>query len=205
MQARWLKNSGADEAIAVFGGWAVGPSPFLHLRGPQDVLFVEDYRDLATDLPDLSSYRRVSLLAWSFGVASYAHWQAGRPDPFARKVAVNGTLHPVDRTFGIPPVAMRKTVETLSPGAYQLFLARAFGAAQPQAEMDVEARQQELRAIEARGDAPATAFDRIWIGTKDKIFPPANMRRAWEGQDVREIPAPHAPFERFETWEEMFA
>lgn len=203
MEMCWLNQTGAAEAIVVFGGWAVGPEVFAHLEGGQDVLFVSDYRDLSFDLPDLSGYDSTSLLAWSFGVASYAHWQQGRADGFTRKVAVNGTLTPVDRTCGIPPVAMQKTIETLSPEAYQLFVSRVFGARQPKAEIEVEARRQELLAVQARGRAPDPGFDRVLISEKDKIFPVANMRRAWEGCRTREISAAHMPFDRFSNWQEI--
>lgn len=205
MEIRWLKQNNAAEVVVVFGGWAVGPEVFAHLAGEQDVLFVSDYRDLERDLPDLSTYGRVSLVAWSFGVAAYGHWQHGRRDPFDCKVAVNGSLAPVSRDKGIPPVAMQKTTETLSPEAYQLFLTRVFGSRQPVAEIDVAARRQELLAVQARGAAPDPGFDRIWISARDKIFPAANLARAWAGQAVQSCDAAHMPFDRFATWEEILA
>lgn len=189
----------------VFGGWAVGPEVFAHLEGPQDILFASDYRDLNAELPDLSSYRRVSLLAWSFGVASYAHWQQGCPDPFARKVAVSGSLTPVNRLTGIPPVAMVKTVVSLSQVSFQHFLTRVFNAPQPDTPLDVAARRAELDAVAWRGDAPRAEFGRVLICGQDRIFPPGNLARAWAGAEIRELKAPHAPFAQFATWEELLA
>ncbi|MFW8594689.1 pimeloyl-ACP methyl esterase BioG family protein [Cribrihabitans neustonicus] len=204
MEVRWLKQEGAEEAIVVFGGWAIGPEVFDHLKGPEDILFVSGYSDLRADLPDLSSYRRVRLLAWSFGVASYAHWQQGRADPFAAKVAVNGSLQPVSRAAGIAPLTFRKTAENLSLDSYQQFLTRAFGVPQPARMLDVEARRAELIAVEQRGDAPRLPFDRVWISEDDRIFPPASLSRAWAGLPVRRIKAPHVPFAHFSAWEELF-
>ncbi|SLN73506.1 hypothetical protein TRL7639_04432 [Falsiruegeria litorea R37] len=206
MQIDWLRNSGtADDVIVVFGGWALGPTPFTHLQGTQDVLFVQDYHNLDTPLPDLGGYQCATLIAYSFGVASYAHWQADHPDPFTRKVAINGTLAPVDRTTGIPPVAMAKTIETLSPKAYQLFLARCYGVGQETARIDVDARRDELLAIEARGTAPEVEFDRIWISTNDRIMPTTNQVRSWKAQSdrVAHIDGPHVPFARWSTWDEV--
>ncbi|EBA15594.1 putative biotin synthesis protein BioC [Roseobacter sp. SK209-2-6] len=200
-----LPSGRNPEAIVVFGGWAVGPEVFQRLTGAQDVIFASDYRDLEAELPDLTGYERVSLLAWSFGVSAYAHWQQGRKDPFHRKVAVNGSLTPVSRTRGVPPVAMAKTTETLSQSAYQLFLARVFGAGRPETVIDVEARRAELQAVARRGDAPVVDFDKIWISRSDKIFPAANLNRAWAGSNVQEIDAPHAPFDRFSSWEELLS
>lgn len=207
MDFRWLKQAQghgpATEAIVVFGGWAIGPQVFAHLAGPQDILFASDYTALEAELPDLSAYDSVALVAWSFGVAAYAHWQQSRPDPFARKVAVNGSLSPVSRNTGIPPAIFRRTVETLDAASFQQFLTRVFGAPQPDQPLDVTARRAELLAVEARGDAPHVAFDRVWISSADKIFPPANLARAWEGQPVRSIDAPHAPFDWFSSWEAL--
>ncbi len=208
MQVAWLQQSViADEVIVIFGGWALGAAPFAHLQGRQDILFVQDYRDLSTDLPDLSRYAKATLIAYSFGVASFAHWQANHPDLFARKVAVNGTLTPVNRTTGVPPVAMSRTIETLSLQAYQLFLARCFGAKQDFAEIDVDTRKSELIAIGERGDAPTVEFDHIWIASADRIMPAANQQRGWQGQEDRiaRIDAPHAPFARWSTWQEVIA
>lgn len=203
METRWLSQRPrptSGEAIVVFTGWAIAPDVFDHLTGAYDILLVSDYRDLNAELPDLSAYEQVHLLAWSFGVASYAHWQQGRSDLFTNKVAVNGTLTPVNRATGVPPVAMRKTFETLSPDAYQLFLTRAFNARQPVAHIDVGARRDELRAIQARGDAPNVAFDRVWISSDDKICPAANQLRAWPVDVIRQIDASHVAFSLFSDW-----
>ncbi len=205
MEARWIRQAGAAEAIVVFGGWAVGPDAFAHLAGPQDLLFVADYRNLDAELPELTSYKRVSLMAWSFGVASYGHWQRGRPDPFARKVAVSGSLTPVNRLTGIPPVAMARTVQALDHASYQQFLSRVFNATQPDTALDVCDRRAELNAVALRGDAAEPGFDRVLIAKGDRIFPPQNLRRAWAGGPLREIDGPHAPFAQFETWEDLLA
>lgn len=203
MDLRWLRQNGSSEVIVIFGGWAVGPHVFEGLAGDQDLLFVRDYRDLTTDLPDLSRYATRNLVAWSFGVASFAHWQAGRGVHFDRKVAINGTLTPVDRSMGVPPAAMQMTMETLTEDSFQLFLSRCFNARQPHHLIDTEACRAELEAVLRRGSGPEIEFDRIWISDKDRIFPPANMTRAWAAQAaaVRDIDGAHAPFDRFPDWQ----
>lgn len=203
MRVCWLRQGSSTQVIVIFGGWAVGPEVFAHLDGAEDLLYVSDYRDLAADLPDLSSYDRCSLVAWSFGVASYGHWQQGRVDPFHHKVAVSGALTPVSREFGIPPVVMQKTIDTLTHDSYQIFLKRVFGRSQPVEQIDVAARQDELRAVAARGAAPDPGFDRVWIAGSDRIFPAVNLRRAWEGQMSNELAAPHMPFNHFDAWQEI--
>lgn len=201
MEIRWLKQNKAADVIVVFGGWAVGPDVFAHLAGPQDLLFASDYRNLDAELPDLSGYQSVTLVAWSFGVAAYAHWQKDRTDPFDRKIAVNGTLAPVDEARGIPPAVLAKTAEGLSEQSFAQFLRRTFNAPQPPRSIDVEARRAELHAVAARGAAPAVTFDQVWLSGRDRIFPPVNQHRAWVGATLRELPtAAHAPFDQFDSW-----
>ncbi|UWR69430.1 DUF452 family protein [Phaeobacter inhibens] len=206
MEVRWLKRNQAAEAIVIFGGWAVGPGVFDHLAGAQDLVFVSDYRNLDADLPDLSGYDHVTLLAWSFGVAAYAHWQEGRADPFDRKVAVNGTLTPVDEARGIPPAVMAKTAEGLSEQSFAQFLRRTFNTPQPPHAVDIDARRAELHAVAARGTASVVAFDQVWIAGRDRIFPPKNQHRAWADATIRELPAAaHAPFDHFDSWQALIS
>lgn len=201
MNGRWLHKGDRPGAVVVFGGWAVGPAPFLDLPADRDVYFLDDYRDLDADLPLLSGYRSVDLVAWSFGVAAYGHWQKGRPDPFARKAALCGSLAPVSRRHGIPPLAYRRTVEGLSQASFRQFQERVFGAPQSEARIDVSDRRAELIAVEARGDAPVVTFDHVWVADQDQIFPLQNMLRAWEGQAPKVLDAPHAPFAHFPDWD----
>lgn len=208
MKWSWLRRSGSDHLIVVFGGWALGSAPFRHLDGPQDVLLAEDYRNLDAALPaEAESYDRRDLIAFSFGVAAFGHWRAQQGESFARRVAVNGTLAPVDRRTGIPPVVMQKTTDTMSVETFQGFLARCHDIPQPDTRIDVAARKDELECVASRGPAPDTRFDRIWISGNDRIFPPANQCRAWAAQvdGIRRIDAPHVPFHRWENWSEVLA
>ncbi len=205
MNGRWLHHAGQDEAVVVFGGWAVGPAPFAALPKDREIYFLDDYRDLNAALPDLSGYGAVDLVAWSFGVAAYGHWQTQSSVQFRHRVALCGSLTPVDRRQGIPPLAYRRTVEGLNHASYQQFRSRVFGREQGEADIDVKARRDELCAVEARGAAPATHFDKIWIAQRDSIFPVQNMQCAWGGQGPCVIDAPHAPFDHFPSWEAFWA
>ncbi len=208
MRFDWLHRDRASPAvIVVFGGWAIGPQVLAHLAGGQDVLFASDYRDLDAFLPDLSGYAQRALVAWSFGVAAYGHWQAGLCPRFDRCVAINGSLTPVHGKTGIPPRIFRQTVEELSPASFQSFLDLCFDAPQPAQPFDTSARRAELLAVERRGDAPGCHWDRIWISDRDRIFPPQNLDRAWAAQPgaIRRINAPHVPFAQWSDWSGVLA
>lgn len=188
--------------MIVFGGWAVGWAPFAHLQGSEDVLFVEDYRDLNHDLPDLGGYGQRWLFAYSLGVASFGHWAQGRA--FDRTIAACGSLNPVDRRLGIPAQVYRATQEALTEDSYQDFLALCHGHDVEPHKVDIPARRAELAAIADRGPAPVTQFDRVLIADRDRIWPKANLTRAWGGHEVVELDAPHVAFGGFQTWRDLF-
>lgn len=145
MQCEWLQQAGSQDVIVVFGGWALGAAPFAGLQGDQDVLFVDDWRDLEAELPDLGPYRRRSLIAFSFGVAAAGHWLAAHPLGFDRKVAVNGTLDPVSVTYGIAPEVVEATAAGLSDASFAAFCRRSGVNSAP--VIDIDARREELRCV----------------------------------------------------------
>lgn len=206
MQSVWLKQNGRSDLVVIFGGWALGAEMFRHLAGPEDVLFVDDYRDLDA-LPDLSAYKNRTAVAYSFGVSAFAHLDEAARGQFDRSVSINGSPAPVDRRRGIPPIVFQKTLDGLSHESFQSFAALCFGDKQPEILIDVAARAEELRAVQQRGAANCPAFDRIWISQKDRIFPPANLTRAFAGQEdnIRSIDAPHVPFAAWDSWREVIA
>ncbi len=203
----WLRqtNDSAD-VIVVFGGWAIGPACLSHLTGAQDVIFVSDYSGLTTGLPDLGGYTSRTLLAWSFGVAAFAHWQAVHEARFDRHVAINGSHTPVHARTGIPPRVFRHTADHLSVPSFQDFLTHSFNAPQPVQIVDVAQCRAELQAVEQRGAAPPCRWDRVWISTRDRIFPSQNLERAWRGEADRicRIDAAHVPFAAWSAWEEIW-
>jgi len=203
MKFEWVVQDNNKDVVVVFGGWAVGYAPLQHLEGDFDVLFVSDFRDIDAELPSLDRYESKVLVAYSFGVAAYAHWQLSHPDLFTTKVAINGTVTPVDRQSGIPPVIMQKTIDALDPDSLQAFLMRCFGEKQPWLEANIDALKEELIIVQMRGAAPSIAFDRVIVSNKDRIFLTANLKRAYEGVEVSIVQGPHIPFGSWSRWEEI--
>lgn len=206
MQYQWLKRGPeAAQVIVIFGGWAIGAEAFAHLRTIADILYISDYGDLEADLPKLHRYEKRILVAWSFGVASYCHWQLGRVDIFDRKIALNGSMRPIDRLSGIPPLVMQRTIDTLSIDSFQVFLARCYGKKQPHYPIDVSTRKAELLAVQTRDyTGVAQNWDKVWISRHDKIFPFANMLRAWH-TPIKVLDGPHVPFAAWTSWDEVIA
>jgi len=201
MRRHWVQRAGTSDLILVFGGWALGPAPFAQLTGAGDVLVVDGYSDLDDALPERTQYDRVDLLAFSFGVASAAHWMAATGCVPTHLTAVSGTLAPADADIGIPPDRIRATADGLCDDSFARFCRRA-GLTGPAPVIDIAAARAELHAVIHRGPAPRTMFDRIWIPTRDRIIPTSAQEAAWTGQQpaIRRSPGPHVPFRKGQGW-----
>ncbi|WP_298966641.1 pimeloyl-ACP methyl esterase BioG family protein [uncultured Roseibium sp.] len=205
MRLHWLRKSGSARLILAFGGWVLGPSIFRNMTGSEDVLFVEDYRQLDLDPGFIETYDEVYLLAYSFGVVSALHWLANVQWKPARLVAVNGTAYPADREKGIPPELLKAAADGLSVSSLARFTRRC-GSASPPAEFDIKAAREELHFIADRGPARELPFDRIWISTGDRIISAHAQEAGWARQRsvVRHIASFHQPFNQGQSWGDWF-
>lgn len=203
MRRRWLSHSDSASLTLVFGGWAVGAAAFAGLSGDGAVLLIEDYTRLDDPLPELAQFDRVDLVAFSFGVASAAHWMATTGFVPARSIAISGTLQPADEEKGIAPDLIRATADNLTEDSFAKFCRRA-GLKSPAPAIDIVAARAELHAVIERGPAPDTRFDRIWIPQRDRVIPTRAQELAWAAQSeaVRYAPGLHIPFSPGQTWAE---
>ena len=179
--------------ILIFAGWGMSPAPFSNIRlAGHDIAVIWDYCDTALDIKALSGYTDIYLFAWSFGVYMASQVLASTGLTPTVKVAVNGTLRPIDDTEGIPSQIFRGTLENLSERNLDKFYRRmcknaesfaSFSANRP--DRDIEGLKEELIAIENAyshddsGSHAAADWDRAVIAGNDRIFPPDNQRRAW--------------------------
>ncbi|WP_298850251.1 DUF452 family protein [uncultured Ruegeria sp.] len=206
MISRWLAQSDESTLTLVFGGWALGAAPFHGLTGGGNVLLVENYTSLDGPLPDLDQFDRIDLLAFSFGVASAAHWLTHtkfRPD---RLVAVSGTLHPACTERGIAPEMIRATADQLSSVNFAKFCRRA-GLSAEFPGLDIQHAQKELHAVIQRGSAPDPGFDRVWIPARDRVIPTKSQEAAWASASdmIKRVAGPHVPFRPGQSWEEWLS
>ncbi|WP_170475937.1 pimeloyl-ACP methyl esterase BioG family protein [Ruegeria arenilitoris] len=206
MKRKWLSRGGSASITVVFGGWAVGAAAFNGLQGKGSVLLVEDYTQLDDPIPELAQYDEVSVVAFSFGVASAAHWMARIGFKPTRKIAISGTLMPADCKKGIAPTLIRSTADNLSADSFSKFCLRA-GLKSSVPAIDIAAARAELHAIIERGSAPETRFDRIWIPLRDRIIPSRAQKLAWASQlqAVRHVSGPHIPFGQGQSWAEWIS
>lgn len=211
MKALWRRN-GHQNLLVFCNGWGMDAGVVEHLTFAGDLLILSDFTDFTLP-PDcetaIKGYARRSLICWSMGV-----WMAARlmkNIDYERKVAVNGTLKPVDDNFGIPEVLFHGTLEKFDEKNRLAFYRRMCGSQDIlkafllQAPVrELEDQRQELAFYWThRRDEAENFYDLAVVARKDRIMPTVNQLRFWQGTPVHEMKGGHYPFFSFSCWEEL--
>jgi len=219
MQTCWITKKGHPSCIIFFAGWAMDPIPFRLLpAGRHDLLMVYDYRALEEkNIADLvpPAYRVLHLVAWSMGV-----WAAGSllgpfRSRFSTRVAVNGTLTPLDDRGGIGQQPFEAMINGFSAAALENFYrsmfddgreASAFLVNRPQrAPEELLAELVALRSACLERGPAEDIFTRKLVGTRDRIFPARNQVRSWGSQSCSTFSGPHFPFYGQTGWDNLIS
>ncbi len=204
MQCKFIDKDNKHRLIVIFAGWAMDSEPFagLHRHG-YDIMVVWDYRDFSLDWSCVAQYDEICVVAWSLGVYAAAAATAPIAARVSLRLAVNGTLSPVDSLKGIPPAVFHGTLDALDERNLAKFYRRVAGSreaysrfAETLPNRAVDELKTELEEFLPRDFfAPEldTRFDRAIISRDDAIFPAANQWRAWEGTPRVMIDGAHLP------------
>lgn len=191
MRQVFIKREGNPRLLLFFAGWGSDEHLFTRpVMEGYDYLLCFDYSCLDFDYSLLEGYREIRLMAWSMGVWAASQVLQGRDYPWQLRLAVNGTPVPVDDERGIPEAIFQGTLANFSEPVLVRFRRRICGTAEGVKEFlsyapyrSVESLQEELAAlyheVKERPVAPF-GWDIAYVGTRDKIFPPAAQCRAWE-------------------------
>ncbi|MCM1077608.1 MAG: DUF452 family protein [Bacteroides sp.] len=198
----------SHRAILLFAGWGMDFRPFADVSLPgYRLIAVWDYRDPTFPpelMRELEEYDEIAVIAWSFGVPAATRFLQNYPQlPVTARIAVNGTMHPMDDSLGIPTDIFNGTLDNLSEKTLSKFHLRMCGSSSAYREFstslpqrNVEDLRDELRAIST---IPPTVVPQLWdcgvVSLSDRIIPPANQTRAWESEacEVVTIDGPHLP------------
>lgn len=173
-------------AILFFAGWGIDPGMLQVNAVPgYDIYMVNDYTTLEPegDIPE--GYLEIVVVAWSYGVAMAAIYLEHSGLPVTRRVAVNGTLYPVDAALGISPAIFDATLAALNERTLVKFDRRMCGGAAAavalgQRTRPVDRLREELKAIGEHAQAvPVTQWDEAFISSGDLIIPVECQRAAW--------------------------
>ena len=208
-----LKNN-SKNLIVFFCGWGMDEKPFLVRESSQDVLFLYGYEDLGFEF-DFSPYENITLLAFSYGVC-VAGLVADKIPNVQKKIAINGTLIPIDDEYGVP-VKMSLLTEKMDSKTIVKFRERLFfnkehfeifnnNLPQRTAESCTNelVKMKEFFKSEEVSDLK---FDKVYIGLHDRVVPTKNQINFWQKyppSDIIEIEDGHFPFYSYKTLEALW-
>ncbi|BDD04070.1 DUF452 family protein [Aureibacter tunicatorum] len=219
MTTNWITKD-SNNLIIFFNGWGMDISPFKHLHSNDfDLLHIFDYSDSNhQDMIDerrINEYKNVVLISWSLGVWKsnqfLNHNKGVRCD---KKIAINGTLQPINDQFGIPEKIFLGTLENLNERNLLKFRKRMcfkspgetfFFEHLPTREFEnVKTELKELfDDIKSESNVFAN-FDKAVISENDLIIPSNNQHSFWDGKtDIITLNDSHYPFHLWKSWDEI--
>lgn len=189
MKLCFLNKENNPRLLLIYAGWSTDESAFASLRCPgYDIAVVSDYSELQP--LQIPGYKEVVLLAWSLGV--HAAELTAEDLPLTLTIAVCGTSEPVSDSLGIPCAIWNATADGLTEASFAKFRRRMGASGLPRGERPIESLQAEL--LQFPTEPVPFRWDRAVIATADRIFPPENQHRAWQGRaEILEIDGPHTP------------
>lgn len=195
------RESDSTRLILLFAGWSADARIAQDVDMPGwDVAVVSDYSDFKLDIKFLEEYYTVYLFAWSLGV--YAASVALPADKITAAFAINGTLSPIDDDMGIPIEIFQGTADNLSPRNLLKFRMRMmfdreewnnnahlFDTNTDETRINHLQRQlyNFINHSKKKTSVNKIEWTRAYISDSDRIFPPDNMRNAWNRQENVEI------------------
>ena len=202
MRYKWLKKTDNKTLIIFFNGWGMDEAVVNHLEyGSYDVLMFYDYNSLETDFDfiSLSDYSQKYLIAWSMGVMIGTLFDI----KYDKKIAINGTLKPIDDNFGIPERIYNLTLKGFSEAGAEKFIKNMFNieCKYPKIERNFEEQRTELEALTHYKSNMNFKYDKVLISSEDKIIPTKNQVAFWNIEP--NINSGHAPFNNYTKWSEL--
>ena len=210
MNIDFLRRNGSPTLELFFAGWGMDSRPFAWAADSPhtadcDFAVCYDYTDIQLDKVNqanakIHGYSEVRVRAWSLGVYAASLVLPGLCCAISTAVAINGTLWPVDDEMGIPHAVYDATAANLSAESLERFNRRmcgahraVFEARKPLRSVDsLRAELLHIRECAADRSRPQfTGWTQAVLSSRDKIFPIANMRRAWPVTPQLELDEPH--------------
>lgn len=219
MKSCWLKQDNCSDLIVFLSGWSFDENPFKFLDcSGYDVLFVYDYNRIS-ELEDIQNitkkYERRILISWSMGVY-VAAFLRDCFNNFDKKIAINGTVTPVDNEYGIPVKMFELTLKHASVGLGGKFYKNVYKTEEEfekylkvPVKRSIEDRVSELenlyefiKANKVNGDS---FYDFAIVSEFDKIIPPKNQISSHKMLKVpiKVLDSGHSPFFGFNQWKEI--
>lgn len=212
MRYKWLnKKVDNHKIILFFNGWGMDECVVNHLDSEDfDVLMFYNYNTLDTDFnfESLNTYQEINLVAWSMGVMIATFFSEIK---FHKKIAINGTLKPIDIKYGIHPRVYDLTIRGFDIKGREKFIDSMFDAGIAlnftPVERELVEQKTELIAIKELSSSSlinnfSTSFyNKVLISDNDKIIPTKSQIEYW-GMEAN-TKGGHCPFFQIKKWSDL--
>ena len=204
MKYKWLNSSNNDKLIVFFNGWGLDASVVSHLLfDDYDVVMFYDYRSLETNFMPDKDYSEITLISWSMGVMTASlvfnklHINADN------KIAINGTMTPINKKFGINPMIYDLTIKGFNDRTKDKFIKNMFDEDIPKLQINrsTEELREELIVLKDYSANPNFEYTKVLISDNDKIIPTTAQCSYWGIKP--NIKGGHCPFFQFKSWSEL--
>lgn len=211
MKYKWItKNYKNDNLIYFFNGWGMDENVLNILKKPldTDILMFYDYQnlDINNDVFDeCLKYKNKYLISWSMGVmisTIFAH-KLGKLN---KKIAINGTIKPIDDNYGILKKIYDLTISNFNELSCKKFFQRMFvnnlNINLPIKPLD-ELKNELICLKNYKGDENFS-FDLVYISEYDKIITSKNQLNFWNNRNEKIVMlnCGHFPFFNFKSLNE---
>ncbi len=200
MKYKWLNKENNKKLIIFFNGWGMDECVVEHLEpGDYDVIMLYDYNSLEFDFSFVQKYSEKYLIAWSMGVMCASNFDI----EYNSSTAINGTLKPIDNSFGIPERIYDLTLNNLSPASSKKFIRNMFKEAVelPKINREFDNIKKELEALRMYNTNLNFKYNRVIISNEDKIIPTKNQLAFWNV--LPNVDSGHCPFFKYKKWSEL--
>ena len=209
-----------NQLVVLYGAWGTDENVFTPLCNDEFdfILFYNYSADEALVLPELKTYKKITLIGWSVGVwaAEYlSPKMAIKPD---LTIAVNGTPIPADDQYGIPLKIFEGTLNDITEETMEKFYLRMFGDKKTFLEnkeriphRTAKSLHDELRWLYNRmmeQKEPGFKWDYAVTSENDRVFPSDNLNSYWEKEKgTRRIilSMPHYFFHNWNSYTEFIS
>lgn len=203
MKTKWLVKEQNHSLIIFFNGWGMDEHPIKKIDwGQNDVLMIYDYSSILP-LENLQEYRYKSVIAWSMGVMIADKILSNNSNlKIDKAIAINGTLFPIDKKYGILPKIYDLTLNNFSKNTRDKFFSNMFENNEiekidfPNRTLDSQKKELEFLKEIAQNKEQNLYFDLAIVSDNDKIIPTNNQLHFWEEQStpIKRINTGHYPF-----------
>jgi pimeloyl-[acyl-carrier protein] methyl ester esterase len=201
-----------DHLVVLYGGWGTDEHVFTPFCNDEFdfILFYNYSADEALVLPEMKTYKKITLIGWSLGVWAAEHLSPKtgiKPDV---TIAVNGTPVPADDTFGIPLNVFEGTLNNITEENIDKFYLRMFGDKKSYVSnidrvphRTLKSLHNELRWLYNRimeQTEPGFRWDYAVTSDIDRVFPSKNLAGYWEKEKCTKNIILKLPHYLFNEW-----